>query len=148
MSFHCTLTFFIDKPIYSEEQCQEQRDKYPRCKLMMDACYKMPSALTCVPANLYCERAIQAPFDSTGLNPYDIRKPCAGNSGLCYEEIEAIGKYANKPEVRLELGVDEKAGQYEGCDDSVGYNFATAGDGYVVCELFWHGLFIDYILLV
>ncbi|CDS04150.1 hypothetical protein LRAMOSA07105 [Lichtheimia ramosa] len=117
------------KPIYSEEQCQEQRDKYPRCKLMMDACYKMPSALTCVPANLYCERAIQAPFDSTGLNPYDIRKPCAGNSGLCYEEIEAIGKYANKPEVRLELGVDEKAGQYEGCDDSVGYNFATAGDG-------------------
>ena len=106
---------------------------------MMDACYKMPSALTCVPANLYCERAIQEPFFSTGLNPYDIRKPCAGDSGLCYEEIEAIAKYANKPEVRRELGVDEKAGQYEGCDEGVGYNFATAGDGYVECKSFDNG---------
>ncbi|KAI8140338.1 Alpha/Beta hydrolase protein [Fennellomyces sp. T-0311] len=127
-SFSCA-TDSQYKPIFEESECQKMRDAYPRCKLLMDACYRLPSAVTCVPANMYCERTQQGNFDKTGLNPYDIRKECAGDSGLCYEEITAIDKYANDPALRWELGVDDEAGEYSGCTDSVGYRFGLAGDG-------------------
>ncbi|KAI9499237.1 Alpha/Beta hydrolase protein [Zychaea mexicana] len=117
------------KPLFDEEECEKMRNAYPRCEKLMTACYKFPSSLTCVPAYTYCERTQQGNFDATGLNPYDIRKNCTGDSGLCYDEIDAIGKYANLPEVRWEFGVDDDAGEYSGCSDSVGYRFALTGDG-------------------
>lgn len=119
----------LDKPIFNETECQKMRDTYPRCKAMMDICYRIPTAITCVPANMYCERTQASNFDATGLNPYDIRKKCAGDSGLCYNELDAIETYANLPEVRWELGVDDEAGQYRGCDNSVGARFGFTGDG-------------------
>lgn len=102
---------------------------YDRCKTLMDACYNMPSSLTCVPANLYCEKSQTGAFDKTGLNPYDIRRKCEGDSGLCYDLIETIDGYANREDVRQNLGVDQKAGKYSGCSDSVGYRFYQTGDG-------------------
>ena len=107
------------------------RDTYPRCKMLMDACYKFPSALTCAPAEFYCTRTQQNNFMKTGLNPYDIRRKCEGDNDLCYEEIVAIDNYANDPAIRWELGVDDEAGNYSGCSNSVGYRFALSGDGYV-----------------
>ncbi|KAI9317596.1 Alpha/Beta hydrolase protein [Dichotomocladium elegans] len=116
------------QPIFDDATCKKMADSYPRCKMMMDACYNVPISLTCVPAELMCSRSTNDVFTKTGLNPYDIRKKCEGDSGLCYNEIEAITKYANRPEVRWELGVDEQAGEYNGCADSVGYQFAMTGD--------------------
>ncbi|KAG2226576.1 hypothetical protein INT45_005062, partial [Circinella minor] len=117
------------KPIYDEQECEEMRNTYPRCESLMTACYKYPSPITCVPANLYCEKTQQGNFGATGLNPYDIRKKCTGESGLCYDEIDAISKYANDPELRWELGVDNEAGEYNGCSESVGHLFSLTGDG-------------------
>lgn len=130
------------KPLFDEDTCGSMRNSYSRCEKLMDACYKTNSALTCVPAGFYCEKTQAAPFDKTGLNPYDIRRKCEGDSGLCYDLIQAIDDYANDEKLREELGVDEAAGKYEGCNNPVGYRFVATGDGYVVqaflqnCRLF------------
>ncbi|KAI8876330.1 peptidase S10, serine carboxypeptidase [Backusella circina FSU 941] len=117
------------KPIFDEETCEKMRNAYPRCEMLSKACYNLPSSLTCIPAGLYCEKVTNGPFDKTGLNPYDIRKKCEGDSGLCYSLIEAIEIYANDEDVRANLGVDDAAGKYAGCSDSVGYRFYQTGDG-------------------
>ncbi|KAL0092456.1 Alpha/Beta hydrolase protein [Phycomyces blakesleeanus] len=125
--FGCTKNGEVG-PIFDKKTCQGMVDTYPRCKSLMDTCYKHPSALTCIPATLYCEKTQAGPFDKTGLNPYDIRMDCEGDSGLCYNLIESIEIWANEDKVRAELGVDPKAGNYTGCSDSVGFRFGKTGD--------------------
>ncbi|KAI8636895.1 Alpha/Beta hydrolase protein [Parasitella parasitica] len=117
------------KPLFDQKTCDKMTNSYSHCRKLLDACYKMPNAITCVPANFYCEKSQTGAFDETGLNPYDIRKKCEGDSGLCYDLIESIEVYANREDVRSALGVDEKAGKYAGCSDSVGYRFYQTGDG-------------------
>ncbi|KAF7725282.1 hypothetical protein EC973_000292 [Apophysomyces ossiformis] len=117
------------KPIYDKETCDQMEKTYPRCKKLMDICYNHPSRFACVPAAYYCEKTQDGPFASTGLNPYDIRRKCEGDNGLCYDLIEAIDRYANQDEVRFEMGVDPEAGKYQGCNDAVGDRFTFTGDG-------------------
>ncbi|KAG2226575.1 hypothetical protein INT45_005061, partial [Circinella minor] len=116
------------KPLFDKQECEEMRNAYPLCEKLLTACYQFPSALTCVPPTLYCER-IRGKYEATGLNPYDIRKKCTGDSGLCYDEIDAIIKYANNPKVRWELGVNNEAGEFYGYSKSVNYRFTFSGDG-------------------
>jgi hypothetical protein len=42
-----------------------------------------------------------------GLNPFDVRKPCKGSTGLCYEEDAWIKTYLNRADVKDALGVPE-----------------------------------------
>ena len=109
------------------------RDTYPRCEKLMTACYELPSPLTCIPAELYCKETQQSIFYKSGLNlnPYDIRKACTGESGLCYAEMDVITKYANSVEVRHELGVDDAAGEFSSCTASVAGQFEETADQYV-----------------
>lgn len=100
----------IYKPILDKHTCKQMREKAPRCNVLMDACYKYPSSLTCVPAGYVCSKIYQDPFFDTGVNQYDIRKKCEGDTGLCYDLIEAIEEYANLEKVRKDLGVDEERG--------------------------------------
>ncbi|KAI9277814.1 Alpha/Beta hydrolase protein [Sporodiniella umbellata] len=127
-TFGCT-NYTKYQPLFDENTCDELRTGYSRCEVLMTACYRFPSPLTCVPANLYCERAINGPFDKKGLNPYDIRVKCQGDTGLCYDQILSIQKYANLPEVKVNLGVDPEIAQYESCSNSVGVRFGRTGDG-------------------
>lgn len=136
----------VYKPIFDKHTCKQMREKTPRCNALMDACYKYPGSLTCIPASYVCGKIYQDPFFDTGLNPYDIRRKCEGDTGLCYDLIEAIEQYANLEQVREDLGVDEEAGKYTGCNDGVGYRFAVDGDKYVIqkpenCEN------VDYLLI-
>lgn len=119
----------VYKPLFDEKTCDDMKKAYPRCKKFMDACYEYPNSFTCVPALLYCENNLAGVFDKTGLNPYDIRRKCEGDTGLCYDLIESIDVYANNEEVRRSLGVDEKAGKFSGCSNSVGSRFYQTGDG-------------------
>ncbi|RUP41523.1 hypothetical protein BC936DRAFT_138297, partial [Jimgerdemannia flammicorona] len=105
--FSCNNAY---KTIYSEEECREIRDAYPRCAQLINVCYKYPSSLFCVPARVYCQKYVAGPFEKTGLNPYDIRLTCEPNTTLCYPALKAVEKWANLPEVRTEIGVDDEAG--------------------------------------
>ncbi|ORX51236.1 peptidase S10, serine carboxypeptidase [Hesseltinella vesiculosa] len=117
------------QPFFDQDTCDQFEKTYPRCQLLMKACYNFPTALTCAPASLYCEKYQGGDaFAKTKLNPYDIRRKCEGDGGLCYNVIEAIDTYSNLPEVRANLGVDAASGNYSGCSDSVGYRFALDGD--------------------
>ncbi|KAG0736544.1 hypothetical protein G6F23_010887 [Rhizopus arrhizus] len=127
-TFGCT-NYTQYQPIFDEETCENLKSKYSRCETLMNACYKFPSAITCLPANLYCESSQNGPFDDTGLNPYDIRMKCEGDSGLCYNQIDSIQFYANSPQVKSNLGVDPEVVKYESCSNSVGSRFGKTGDG-------------------
>ena len=114
-------------PIVSEEECANWNKDLPWIQQLTKACYKFDNALTCVPASIAAGRLLE-PFEKTGLNIYDIRSPCEdSDSGLCYKGLDYIDQYLNLPEVQEALGVETK--QFEGCSNSVGYNFALTGDG-------------------
>ncbi|KAI8337715.1 Alpha/Beta hydrolase protein [Chlamydoabsidia padenii] len=118
------------QPIFDDETCAEMEKTYPRCLALSNACYRFPSSLTCVPALLYCEKYQGGDqFEKTGLNPYDIRRKCEGDSGLCYDLIAAIDDYANLDHVRQSMGVDPSIGNYTGCSNPVGTRFVLTGDG-------------------
>ncbi|KAG2226574.1 hypothetical protein INT45_005060, partial [Circinella minor] len=118
------------EPLFDEKICKKMRDTYPRCEKLMTTCYEQQLPLTCIPAELYCIKTQQSIFYESGLNlnPYDIRKTCAGESGLCYAEIDSITKYANSMKVRRELGVDDAARKFSSCTDSVAEQFEKTAD--------------------
>jgi cathepsin A (carboxypeptidase C) len=117
------------KPLFDQHTCDSMAQTYGRCKTLMDACYKTSTSLTCVPANLYCEKSQTGAYDKLGLNPYDIRKKCEGDTGLCYDLLQSIEDYANRKDVRANLGVNKDAGKFTGCNDGVGMRFYRTGDG-------------------
>ncbi|KAI8904851.1 Alpha/Beta hydrolase protein [Gorgonomyces haynaldii] len=121
-------------PILPESTCEEMRGKYPTCSALIDACYQWKTAFSCVPGSFYCNSAMIQPFQSTGLNIYDIRKKCDSSNPLCYDILNDIETYLNIPEIQEQLGVDV---QYEGCKKDVNMNFLLAGD--------WMHPYVEYI---
>ena len=112
-------------PILDESAINTMRSKYKSCKSMIAACYKSKTPFSCVPASFYCNSAMIQPFQSTGLNIYDIRKTCDPSNPLCYDILNDIEAYLNTPSVQDALGVDV---QYEGCKRDINLNFLLAGD--------------------
>lgn len=110
--------------VISDEECEELEEVYPRCARLISNCYASQNAFTCLPAYLYCESRILGPYTKTGLNVYDIRKKCDG--GLCYEEMEYIDTFMNKPEVMTALGAEVDS--YTSCDSGVFQQFILTGD--------------------
>lgn len=117
------------KPLFDQQTCDTMVSTYGQCKSLMDACYKMRTSLACVPASIYCEKSQTEPYDKLGLNPYDIRKKCEGDTGMCYDIFQSIEAYANRNDVRRNMGIHEDAGKFAACDDSVGLRFYRTGDG-------------------
>jgi len=112
-------------PILDEATIQKMRDAYPTCKSLVGACYKYQTPFTCVPGAIYCNNAMLKPFQSTGLNIYDIRKQCDPSSSLCYSILNDIETYLNKPEVQEILGTDVT---YKGCNMDINMKFMMQGD--------------------
>ncbi|ODV88156.1 hypothetical protein CANARDRAFT_192635 [[Candida] arabinofermentans NRRL YB-2248] len=121
----CNATLSGYKQLISDEECEKIDTMYGRCKRLIQACYNSQTALTCLPANLYCER-IMGPFEATGLNYYDIRTTCDAGTDLCYTALDYVDQYLNLPEVMLTLGAE--VDKYTGCDDTVFRNFIFSGD--------------------
>ncbi|ANB11373.1 carboxypeptidase C PRC1 [Sugiyamaella lignohabitans] len=112
-------------PVITPEQCTDLHNKWPRCEALLKICYANPSALACVPSELYCN-SLMGPFQETGLNVYDIREQC-GDNALCYEELDWIDQYMNLPEVKEAIGSEVE--QFVSCDNTVGFQFMADGDG-------------------
>ncbi|KAI9261698.1 Alpha/Beta hydrolase protein [Sporodiniella umbellata] len=115
--------------LFNSTVCRQMKTTYNQCNRLIDRCYRHPKSSNCLSANVYCENTQTGPFFSTGLNPYDIRVKCEGTSGLCYDEIEKVQRYANDPWVKKNLGVDPMVTIYESCSNEVGYQFDLNGDG-------------------
>jgi cathepsin A (carboxypeptidase C) len=120
--------FARENALLDEDVIRSMEESVPRCEFLVKSCYKNPkSPFTCVPASIYCNRVIHVPYLNTGRNPYDIRKSCEGG-GLCYDILDGIEAWANRDEVRAELGVDAEVKEFKSCNDNVNRRFFLGGD--------------------
>ncbi|KAG5967625.1 hypothetical protein E4U56_000720 [Claviceps arundinis] len=111
--------------VLDETACQSLDNALPRCQSLIESCYKSESAWTCVPASIYCNNAIIGPYQRSGRNPYDVRRDCKGGS-LCYEELDWITQWLNKPDVMEALGAEVES--YDSCNFDINRNFLFQGD--------------------
>ncbi|KAG6120899.1 hypothetical protein E4U14_002950 [Claviceps sp. LM454 group G7] len=111
--------------VLDEAACQSLDNALPRCQSLIESCYKSESAWTCVPASIYCNNAIIGPYQRSGRNPYDVRRDCKGGS-LCYEELDWITQWLNKPDVMEALGAEVDS--YDSCNFDINRNFLFQGD--------------------
>lgn len=113
------------KQVLSDETCDLMDQIYKNCAALVKICYKAPSALTCVPSTVYCNKLME-PFSDLGLNPYDIRKQCDEEGGNCYVEMNWLDDYLNLDEVKQAVGA--RTDIFTSCDDTVFNNFILSGD--------------------
>lgn len=115
------------KPVLAPEQCTKLQNDYPTCRRLCDFCYARPSALSCIPAELYCLAHMKRPYYETGRNPYDIRENCTnGSLSLCYEEYNWVTKYLNQDKVKDAIGAE--VDEFVSCSSDVGNQFLLSGD--------------------
>ncbi|KAF1914780.1 Alpha/Beta hydrolase protein [Ampelomyces quisqualis] len=111
--------------VLDEGSCQAMDNAYPRCASLIENCYKSESVWSCVPASIYCNNAMIGPYQRTGQNVYDVRRPC-GDNQLCYDEIDWISSYLNKKEVMKAVGAEVSS--YDSCNFDINRNFLLQGD--------------------
>jgi cathepsin A (carboxypeptidase C) len=124
----CTNVTGIGPIIKDRAVCDKMAASIDRCEYLWTACYRYPDPHICDVASRYCNANIDGPYFQTGLNYYDISKPC--NGGLCYEEVDWITKYLNRQDVRDAFGVDKAVKRFDACSNAVGRDFNRVGDGY------------------
>ncbi|KAG8528891.1 uncharacterized protein KY384_006580 [Bacidia gigantensis] len=103
--------------VVDEGTCQSMRNALPRCLSLIEACYNTESVWTCVPATTYCNNVELGPYQQTGKNPYDMRKKC-GDNPLCYDGLDWISTWLNKPSVMEALGAEVDS--YDSCNFDIG----------------------------
>ncbi|PHH60746.1 hypothetical protein CDD81_1284 [Ophiocordyceps australis] len=112
--------------VLNETDCKAMDDALPRCQQLIQACYNTQVSLPCLTATAYCNNALIGPYQKTGRNVYDVRKPCEGSSGLCYDELEYSTKFLNQRFVMEALGAEVQ--EYKSCNTAINLRFVTAGD--------------------
>ncbi|KAI8444225.1 carboxypeptidase C [Phakopsora pachyrhizi] len=114
--------------IFDESSCNSIRSKVATCQRLQKFCYDSPSRFSCVPATLYCWSSIYGPLQQSGRNPYDVRQKCdQSKNPLCYEQMNWIESYLNRPDVRSELGVPDHM-EFQSCNNDVNRAFQMSGD--------------------
>ncbi|CAI7585587.1 unnamed protein product [Penicillium manginii] len=112
--------------VLDEGTCQSMDNALPRCQQMIQACYDSESAWVCVPASIYCNNALLAPYQRTGQNVYDVRGKCEDESNLCYKGMGYVSEYLNQANVREALGAEVDG--YDSCNFDINRNFLFNGD--------------------
>ncbi|SGZ24162.1 BQ5605_C023g09710 [Microbotryum silenes-dioicae] len=121
----------VHKAIYNSSTCDALYPQVPICSRSVATCRQNLTRQNCQQAELDCF-VLGAPFDNTGLNPYDVTKKCdrspSKDGPLCYKEASWLPIYLNRPDIRAKLGVHAKAKPFEECSDSVHTAFLLSGD--------------------
>ncbi|KAK5278911.1 hypothetical protein LTR40_008529, partial [Exophiala xenobiotica] len=112
--------------VLDEQSCQAMDNALPRCLSLIKNCYDSESVWSCVPASIYCNNALLAPYQRTGQNVYDVRGKCKDSSNLCYPELGWISKWLNDKSVMKALGVEVDG--YDSCNFDINRNFLFQGD--------------------
>ncbi|KZV90909.1 alpha/beta-hydrolase [Exidia glandulosa HHB12029] len=118
----------VDEPY--GETCERLRQQAAQCQTLIKRCYAFPSRMTCIPAQVACEMLPwkKSPIDDLGLNPYDVRKPCAGGvSDACYIEVAWISTYLNREDVKEQLGVPASR-KFASSSSTTFLAFTSSGD--------------------
>ncbi|KAF8586718.1 serine carboxypeptidase [Ramaria rubella] len=121
------------KPFQDISTCVRMKQAVPRCeRMLLDSCFDQFDAMSCGAASLFCTAELDTPFFKTGLNPYDVSKPCDGKleETLCYPILGDITKFLNKPETRAVLGVDPAVESFSMCSPPVSSAFNQNLDMY------------------
>ncbi|KAJ8599957.1 hypothetical protein CTAYLR_002843 [Chrysophaeum taylorii] len=77
----------------------------------------------CINAYVFCNIGEITPVESTGVNVYDVRRPC-GPYELCYD-FSAVDTYLNRDDVQAALGVSK---EWEECSHLVDLVMVYGGD--------------------
>ena len=112
--------------VLDESSCESMDNALPRCLSLIQNCYDSESVWSCVPASIYCNNAMLAPYQRTGQNVYDVRGKCEDSGNLCYKELGYITKWLNQPAVMKALGVEVDG--YDSCNFDINRNFLFQGD--------------------
>ncbi|EXJ67182.1 uncharacterized protein A1O5_09829 [Cladophialophora psammophila CBS 110553] len=112
--------------VLDPQSCQAMDNALPRCQSLIQNCYDSESVWSCVPASIYCNNALLAPYQRTGQNVYDVRGKCKDSSNLCYPELGWISKWLNDKSVMKALGVEVDG--YDSCNFDINRNFLFQGD--------------------
>jgi carboxypeptidase C (cathepsin A) len=83
--------------------------------------------MSCYSATSTCSMELEQPFWATGLNPYDISKPCDGpiEETLCYPFARHIITFLNLLKTRKMLGVSNRVPGHYGCSEAVQLDFES-----------------------
>ncbi len=105
--------------------CQSMKNAVPGCQKAIQSCYDSEDVSTCRSANQKCS-SITNPYYQTGQSPYDVRKQCEGNNGLCYTGMDYVQDYLNQDDVKQALGVEVSS--FQNCNSDVNRQFYSNGD--------------------
>lgn len=109
-----------------------------RCENLLAACNDYPDVLICDAAGNFCSAQLQSPYFKSGLNYYDVSKPCDGS--LCYLIIDSITTFLRNDTVRQAFGTRPDTPKFESCSNKVGSDFRRVHDGMIDSRLFVAGL--------
>ncbi|KAF4670820.1 hypothetical protein FOL47_001827 [Perkinsus chesapeaki] len=89
----------------SEKEYEDMKAAVPGCVQAIQKCNK-GGGFPCSLAFMQCNRALFGPYQSKGLNPYDMRQKCE-HPPLCYD-FSNVDKFLNTKSVQEQLGVNTK----------------------------------------
>jgi cathepsin A (carboxypeptidase C) len=104
----------------SEDAYAKMQKHEPTCIKLAKAC--QVDVDMCQAADEFCNTFLTTPYYMTGLNPYDIRKPCEGD--LCYD-FDNVDTFLNLNSTRAALGVSDKVETWASCNTAVNVAFVS-----------------------
>jgi len=110
--------------VISETAYETMKKAEPMCTEGIAKCNSGDSTIdqfACQAAFIYCNTALTTPYRATGLNPYDIRKPC-GDNPLCYD-FSHIEKFMNSDATKKALHVDGHSSTWKTCNMMINLEF-------------------------
>jgi cathepsin A (carboxypeptidase C) len=114
-------------PLLDDTTVQAMRSVIPKCVALIQECNAGDSIIhtfACQSAFLLCNTGLMSPYQMTGLNPYDIRKPCEVPP-LCYD-FSRVGDFLNLESTKQALHVDEQHSHaWESCNFGINLKFHT-----------------------
>jgi cathepsin A (carboxypeptidase C) len=96
-------------------------EEMPHCIKLINQCQNDTSV--CATAQSLCNNGQLGPYESSGLNPYDVRIKCE-IPGLCYN-FTAATDFLNLASTRSALGVTAKSSDWTSCNMKVNSMFSN-----------------------
>lgn len=116
-------------PLLEDSVCKNMSKAVGRCEYLLKACDEFPDPLICQTAEDFCGNELEMPYIRSGLNYYDVSKPCDGP--LCYPIMNSITTFLRRDSVREAFGVNPETPKFEACSNKVGREFQKVNDGFI-----------------